>query len=222
MIHFPEIDFKNKSIRIILFLIVVILFFLNNLGTNALLSILVLFIFINQFSLAKKNIKKNLFEKKENIMLNYNNKIENLLLKIKKYEKKSPYNYQQGIHYWKLFLKNINTLENDELYMYNQYFENAHQYLITAINIFQGLGVEAEERKYIHATKFNDFKNSKELMEITGTVKELYTEAYKILYNLSLRLNEKWKKNTHVLNKEIIFNVPKPYEGRLTSFDYYQ
>ena len=87
MIHFPEIDFKNKSIRIILFLLVVILFFLNNLGTNALLSILVLFIFINQFSLAKKNIKKNLFEKKENIMLNYNNKIENLLLKIKKYEK---------------------------------------------------------------------------------------------------------------------------------------
>ena len=28
MIHFPEIDFKNKSIRIILFLLVVILFFL--------------------------------------------------------------------------------------------------------------------------------------------------------------------------------------------------
>ena len=221
MINFPEIDLKNKNMKIILFLLIIFLFFLNNLEIKGLLSILVLIIIINQFSLTKKNINKSLFKKGDTININYNNKIENLLLKIKMYEKKSPYNYKQGIHYWKLFLKNIDILENNELYMYNQYFENAHQYLVSAVNIFQGLGVEAEERKYIQATKYNDFQNSKDLMEITGVVKELYHEAYTILYNLSLRLNKKWKENPHVLNKEIIFNVPSPYEKNLTDFNFY-
>ena len=222
MIYFPEIDLKNKNIRIILFILIILFLFLNHLETRALLSILVVFVIINQFSLAKENIHRNLFENdKGNNIVNYNNKIEGILLKIKKYQKKSPYNYQQGMHYWKLFLRNINMLENDELYMYNQYFENAHQYLITSVNIFQGLGIEAEERKNIDAAKFNHFNNSEELMEITGAIKELYTEAYTILYNLSIRLNKKWEKNPHVFNKEIVFNVPSPYEKMLTNFDYY-
>ena len=48
------------------------------------------------------------------------------------------------------------------------------------MNLFQALGVEAEERKYIDAAKYNDFENSKDLMEITYVVKELY-QVHKVL-----------------------------------------
>ena len=91
------------------------------------------------------------------------------------------------------------------------------------MNLFQALGVEAEERKYIDAAKYNDFENSKDLMEITYVVKELYRECYSIMYNLSLRLNEKWKNDPHVLNKEIVFDHPLPFDKKSSEhFDYYQ
>ena len=91
------------------------------------------------------------------------------------------------------------------------------------MNLFQALGVEAKERKYIDAAKYNDFEDSKDLMEITNVVKELYRECYSIMYNLSLRLNEKWKNNPHVLNKEIVFDHPLPFDKRSSEhFDYYQ
>ena len=44
MINFPEIDLKNKNIRIIIFVLSLLLFFLNNFETKTLVSILVLFV----------------------------------------------------------------------------------------------------------------------------------------------------------------------------------
>ena len=222
--NFPEIDLKNQNVRIILFVLSVLLFFFNNFETKTLVSILVIFVIINQYTTIKENINKNIIQKSgsSQILLNYNNKIENLLKKIKKYKKKSPYNYKEGMYYWTYFMKTIDLLENHELYNYNQYFENAYLYLKKSTNLFQALGVEADERKYIDALKFNDFKNSKDLMEITDVAKELYQEGYSIMYNLSLRLNEKWKKDPHILNKEIVYLHPHPNDNYLTDqYDYY-
>ena len=225
MMNFPEIDLKNQNVRIIFFVLSVLLFFFNNFETKTLVSILVIFVIINQYTTIKKNINENIIQKSGNsqILLNYNNKIENLLKKIKEYKKKSPYNYKEGMYYWVLFMKNIDLLEDNNLYNYNHYFENASYYLQKSMNLFQAFGVEAEERKYIDATKYNDFENSKDLMEITNVVNELYQESYSIMYNLSLRLNKKWKENPHVFNKEIIFDHPMPFEKNSSKhFDYYQ
>ena len=202
---------------------VIIFFFFNQFETRTLVSFLVIIVIINYYSQTKRLIKDKFLTKNKSILLNYNNKIENLLKKIKKYKKKSPHNYKEGMYNWVHFMKNLDLLEDDTLYNYNHYFDNAHNYLQKSVNLFQGLGVEAEERKYIDAAKYNDFSNSKDLMEITGVVQELYQESYSILYNLSLRLNEKWKKDPHVMNKEIVFDHPHPYDKFSSDrYDYYQ
>ena len=74
----------------------------------------------------------------------------------------------------------------------------------------------------IDATYYNEYIDSKDLMEHTKNVQELYQESHEILYNLSLRLNEKWKKDPHILNKEIIYLHPHPNDNYLTDqYDYY-
>ena len=117
MINFPEIDLKNKNIRVIIFILALLLFFFNNFETKTLVSILVIFVIINQYSITKANIQKKIINKKgENpLLLNYNNKIENLLKEIKKYKKKSPHNYKEGMYYWVHFMKNIDLLEDNNL-----------------------------------------------------------------------------------------------------------
>jgi len=223
MINFAKIDLKNKNNRIIIFILSLFLLFLNHFETKTLVSILVMIILINQYSSLKENIETKLINNKEKSppLINYNNKIEGLLNEIKKY-KKSRYNYKRGMHYWYQFVKAIDLLENDDLYNYNQYFENAFYYLRISTNIFQSLGIEAEERNYIDAIKYNDLEVSKDMMNITKVVKELYKEGYLILYNLSLRLNKKWEENPHILNKEIIFNHPLPFDKTSSNnYDYY-
>ena len=224
MINFPEIDLKNKKIRVIIFILAILLFFLNNLETNTLVSILIVFVMITQYSTMKENINSKIINQKETspLLLNYNNKMENLLKEIKKYRKKSPHNYKEGMYYWVHFMKNIDLLEDHHLYNYNHYFDNAYTYLKRSTNLFQALGVEAHERKYIDGAKYNDFENSKDLMKITKVVKELYQEGYSILYNLSLRLNKKWKEDPHTMNKEIIFDHPLPNDTMDSKyFDFY-
>ena len=185
MINFTEIDLKNKN-RIIIFILSLFLLFLNHFETKTLVSILVMIILINQYSSLKENIGTKLINNKQKSppLINYNNKIEGLLNEIKKYKKMSRYNYKRGMHYWYQFVKAIDLLENDDLYNYNQYFENAFYYLRISTNIFQSFGVEAEERNYIDAIKYNDLEVSKDMMNITKVVKELYKDGYLILYNL--------------------------------------
>ena len=224
MINFPEIELKNEKVLIIIFVFTILLFFFNYLEIKALISIIVIIFIINQYSSIKKNINENIInkDKKQKLPLRYNHNISILLSKIKKYKKKSPYNYKQGMYYWTNFIKNIDQLENDELHHYNQYFDKAHLYLQKATNIFQSLGTEAEERRYIQALKYNDFQNSKELSKISKYAKDLYHEGYLLLYNLSLRLNKKWKKSPNVFNHQIILDHPLPNDKYLSKhFDFY-
>jgi|TARA_Y100000389_G_C17261758_1_gene413387 hypothetical protein len=224
MINFPEIELKDKNILIIIFVIALMLFFFNYLDIKVLISILVIFYIINQYPNLKKNINENILDKnnKSKIPIKYNHKISKLLSKLKKYKKKSPYNYKQGMYYWTQFMKLIDLLEKDDLHHYNQYFENAHHYLQKATNTFQSLGIEAEERKYIQALKFNDFENSKELSKISKVSKQLHQEGYLLLYNLSLRLNKKWERSPSVFNNQIVLDHPMPNDKFLSNnFDFY-
>ena len=44
------------------------------------------------------------------------------------------------MYYWVQFMKNIDLLEDDDLYHYNDYFENVQNYLQKSVNLFQSLG----------------------------------------------------------------------------------
>jgi hypothetical protein len=224
MINFPEIELKDNKILVIIFIITILLFFFNYLDIKVLVSIIVIIVIINQYSSIKKNINENILDKgkKTKLPIRYNHKISKLLSKLKKYKKKSPHNYKQGRYYWTQFIKMIDILENDKLHNYNQYFDNAHLYLQRASNTFQSLGIEAEERKYIQALKYNDFENSKELSKISKVSKELYHEGYLLLYNLSLRLNKKWESSPSVFNKQIVLDHPLPNDTYASNhFDFY-
>ena len=149
MINFPEIEFKNKKNLVTIFFLAILFFFFNFYDVKILVSLLLIIVFLTQYDTVQEKINKDIITKKKDISVNYNNFIEKNLKKLKKYKKKSPHNYGQAMHYWKSFMKTLDTLENEDLYNYNQYFDQALIYLQKSINLFQGLGVESYDRKYI-------------------------------------------------------------------------
>lgn len=223
MINLPRINItNNKTIIIILFLCIIFytLIYLDINKVTVMIFILLFFVFYNQVI---KNTKSFFFKRRERDE-NYNNQIEELLYELSRFEKISPYKYNEGYNVWKKFIKTINKLESSKIYNYNQYFENAHLYLRDACNIFMGITVGSKERKYIEGMEYGDFESSKDLKKGGNIVKELYKEGNSLLYNLSLRLNKKWEKGPNIHNKEIIFNSPEPYDYKnkiKNKFDYF-
>ena len=153
--------------------------------------------------------------------LNYTSKIEKILKKLKKYKKTSRNQYLKGIFYWNEFIKNIQELEDDTLQNYNQYFDKAFDALKASVNSFQSISSQIPERKLIDGIKFNDFTNAKNTKQISQISKELYSEGYKLLYNLSLRLNERWKSNPNIYNKQIVLDHPLPFDKDMNDYDLY-
>ena len=45
-----------------------------------------------------------------------------------------------------------------------------------------------------------------------SNIKELYSEGYHILHELSLRYNKQWIKNPSIHNKEIVIDYPLPHD----------
>lgn len=213
MINLPKINIRDDKTIIIVLLTGVTFYTLTYLDINklgALIFILLFFVFYNTFI---KNTNKFFFKKRNRDVI-YNNRIEELLYELENYKKISPYRYSQGYDIWKKFIETLTKLESEELYNYNQYFDNAHFYLKKSCNIFMGMSIEADERKYIDGMEYGDFENSKELRRISSVIRELYKEGYTLLYNLSLRLNKKWDNGKNIHNKEIVFNVPEPRDTR--------
>ena len=222
MIQFPELDLKDVKIQITIFFLGMLLLFFGNFNTNFLLSILIIILLINQFSEVKQNINEHIIQVKDDIAVRYNNKVDELLKQIKTYRKFSPLSYKTGLYYWKRFIQIITILENQTLHHYNQHFENAHLFLQKSINSFHSIGVAVAEDKYIDSLEYHEFINSKRLKEVSRISKELYSEGYHILYELSLRYNHKWKENPSIYNKEIVFDYPLPHDREKDRyFDFY-
>ena len=196
-------------------------FLFNALEVKSLISIILLIIIIINYSNVKSLLSNNLFKDTATISVNYNNKIEELLKQIKKYKKRDRMGYINGMKYWYNFIEKINLLEEEGIYNHNQYFENAEFYLIASINAFQNLSVNSYDEKYIESLKYGDFEETKELKEISKITKELYTEGYNILYNISNVLNKKWKSKPNIHTKEIIMDYPLAFNSDNSSFNYY-
>jgi hypothetical protein len=220
MINFPEIDLKDRTILIVIFIFSIVLLFFQYFETKFLLGLLVFLYLINEYPNIQKNVKNNILKEKKNESLNYNHKISEILKDLKKYKKKNRDTYHHGIYYWKLFIKNIHILENDRLEHYNQYFDNSFLYLKKSVNYFQSISVSIRERTLIDGIKMNDYTNAKNTKEISDLSRELYKEGYLLLYNISLRLNKKWENNPNINNKQIILDHPLPNDIN-DSFDFY-
>ncbi len=153
--------------------------------------------------------------------LEYTPKINKILKKLKKYKKTSRSQYLKGMYYWNQFIKYIHILENDNLQNYNQYFDKAFDSLKASVNSFQSISSQIRERELIDGIKYNDFTNAKNTKKISELSKNLYSEGYKLLYNLSLRLNERWKANPNIYTKQIVLDHPLPYDNDMKDFDFY-
>lgn len=221
MMNFPEIDLKNDKLLISIFLIVISLLFFNVLEIKSLISIIVIIYIVINYTDFKNKLSHDLFDKEDKVSVNYNNNIERLLNKIKKYKKRDKNGYRSGMKYWHKFIETIKILEDNNTYNYNQYFENAQLYLKESINTFQSLSINSYDEKYIDALKDGDFNETKEMKEISEIAGELNKEGYNILYNLSMELNDKWKKNPNIHTKEIVMDYPLPMNDDKGNFNFY-
>ena len=220
MIHFPRINLKNENLLVILFSLFLALYICSKISVNIMIGFILIIVFLNYYKTIYKDINNQLFVKDGND-INYNNKIEVLLLELKNYENISPYKYKKGFKLWKAFIDEISFLENDNVYNYNQHFENAEFYFKASINTFMSFGMESEGRKYIDSMEYGDFENTKELNRVSRITRELHQEGYNILYNLSIRLNKRWQENPNVHNKEIVINYPQPHDKKKKNHDYF-
>ena len=184
----------------------------------AIIALIALYL-LKEYSQIKNTVVKEL--KPPKVRINYNSEIENTLYSLKKFKKKSKNQYLKGIHYWNKFIKIVQILEDDSLQNFNPYFDKAFDYLKESVNYFHSINTDVPERDLVNGLKYNDFTNAKKTKEVGNLSKELYKEGYLLLYNLSLKLNKKWKENPNINNKQIILDHPLPYNDKNTSFDFY-
>ena len=201
-------DLLNKEILIIISSIVILYLLLQNFDIKIIVIILVILYFFKEYYKDFKNKTKGIIENKNDVKKfykDYNLEIENVLNSLKKYKKNNKQNYREGLHYWKLFMKQIKELEHKDLFNYSQYFDKAEMYLKKSVNSFQGMIVSSEEKTLLDGIKYNNYDYSKDLSNL---IKDLYQQGYLLLYNFSLRYNEKWKKDPNIFNKQIILDYP--------------
>ena len=203
-----------------------ILFYFEEMDIKLLIIFFILFYLYNEYFLKQKeygkiNKKENKKENKKNKekeLIRYNDKLSSYFKKLKKYKKTDPKTYEEGMFYWKKFIKNLSKFD-DELYQWNQYFDNTELYLKKSINTFQSLSISIPERSYIDGLNYGNFTSIKNTMDISNLIQKIYKEGYLLLFNLSLKLNEKWRKDPHINNKEIILDPVSI--NNLTNYDIY-
>ena len=123
----------------------------------------------------------------------YNYKIENIFEKLKNYKKYNKKNYKLATKDWNRFINIINKLNNNDILFYNRDFETAEINFNNSINHYLSITLSID--------------NKKEMDELSFIINQLYKEGYNLLYNLSNKLNKKWKENTNINNKEIILDL---------------
>ena len=202
--------------KLILLMILVLLMFLIDIK-YVLIICFIIYILKNDNKL-KSIIEKNLVS--EDIRVKYNTEIEKILKKIKKHKKNNKQQYLKGIEYWRLFIKMIHKLEDNKIGNYNQYFDKAFDYLKESVNYFHSINVSISEKTLIDGIKDSDFTTALS-KEISLLSKDLYKEGYLILYNLSIKLNKRWKENPNINSKPIIFDHPLSYNYIDNSFNFY-
>jgi hypothetical protein len=208
--------FQN-NIYIFIIVIVIILLFMNYIPAHIAISLCFLvYIMIHHkelfttiksmednASIKEKIIEDNIRTKKE---LHWNPEIKRIVGKLHKYKKYNPNAYEQGHKYIRMYTYLIHDLSMDNINHYNPYFETAYLYYKESLNHFQSISISVPEETVIDVIKYNELVSMKIAKKISHLCKELQKVCFTELYNLSLRLDEKWLQNPKVYTKAIHMN----------------
>ena len=203
---------QNRNLQTTLFigLIAISLMQLVDMKYIVSIAVLILVIVHSQDILAKTNnteqIKQDITRSEISDDMYYNQTIHQLVDELRPYKKYNKVTYKEGVLYLRKFFRTIHILERDDITHYNPYFENAQTYLKQSINPCQSMSVSMPERTFNDGLKYNDFTPTRKTLHLGQTCKELYTQCYSILLNLSIQFNERWKDNPKYYMKEITLN----------------
>ena len=226
--------FQN-NIYIFAVVIVIIFLIMNYIETHIAVGLLVVsYIMVNYEDLFStiKSMESNSVQKEKliednvrtNKEISWNPKIEHIVHKLKKYKKYNPNAYEDGHKYIRMYTYTINDLERDDIGNHNHYFETAVLYYKQSINNFQSMSISVPEESTYQALKFNKLTTMKLANRIGSLCKRLQKECYNELYNLSIRLDERWKQNPSIYSKGIHMNSDGVEEYNKTIdkyWDYY-
>jgi len=216
--------FQN-NIYIFVVVVIILLLLMNYIEVHIAVAILVIaYIMVNHKELLTtiKTMEDNSINKEriieENIRttkeLHWNPDIERIVKKLKKYKKYNPNAYEEGTKYIKMYTYTINDLEKDSQGNHNHYFETLVMYYKQSINHYQSMTVSVPEESTYDALKHNKLQTMKLATRISDLCKRLQKICHTELYNLSIRLDEEWRKNPTIYTKGIHMN-----EGGVEEFN---
>ena len=139
--------------------------------------------------------------------IHFDEEINKIILKFRKYRKYNSNAYDDGYKYIKMFMFIIHDLEKDDIAHPKQYFENAQLYLKQSLNNFQSISISVPEENFNQSLKYNKFEPTKLGNRIGKLCKRLHKHCYYLLYNLSLRMNEGFLKEPNVYKTLITMNA---------------
>jgi len=219
----------NIKILIIVALIVILIFKDVNINIILILGfILNIFLYhkqiINIFGEIDKSetkteriIENNKRYKKE---IRFNDKINKIIKKLRKYRKYNLNSYDEGYNNLKQFMFIINDLERIDIGHPKQYFENAELHLKQSLNYFQSISISVPEEKLIDGLKYNKYETTKLGNRIGKLCKSLHKQCYYLLFNLSLRLNEKWDEQPDIYMSQITMNYQNVEPNNISDYNW--
>jgi hypothetical protein len=190
MIETIEDYLHNRKNNSVYFILVIFILCMGFIDTKYIISLaVVLFIFLNM-----SDIKKNIIQGEglDHEFFYYNEKIHDLVEKLRHYRRYNITAYDKGSRYLRKFFKLIHKIERVDIIHAKQSFENAEYYFNRAINTYQSMTISIKEKSYIEHLSYPDDLRS---VKIGRICKELYKECYLLLWNLSKKINEKNKEN---------------------------
>lgn len=207
----------QPNIKMLILISLIFILMLKYFNTNVVLIlsfIMNIFIFhkeiLNTFQEIQKSetrteriIENNKREKKE---IHFDDNINKIILKLRKYRRYNINAYDEGYKYIKMFMFIIHDLEKDDISHPKQYFENAQLYLKQSLNNFQSMSISVPEENLNQALKYNKFEPTKIGNRIGELCKRLHKHCYYLLYNLSLRMNEGFFKEPNIYKTPITLN----------------
>jgi hypothetical protein len=168
---------------------------INNLNEIIIFFLIVIFIILSYYDLKYSIIfaivlfllyiysNKIILEPPKNYT-NYNNNIESIFNKLKKYKKIDTQSYKLGLKYYKYFIKNIELLYTVNDYIkFNSLLENSKVYLDTSIEHFNSI---------LFLINTYDHEYEKEFIKLMDNLK---IESNKILQETETKYNDIKKYN---------------------------
>lgn len=207
----------QPNIKVLILLSIIFIIFSRYLNSKILLSILIIIGLLlyhkdiysilvdikKEETPVEKIIEDNKRKKKE---LALDSELDKIIKKLHKYRKYNTNAYDDGYKNIKMFIHQVHDLEKDNMKHPKNYFENAQYHLENALNHFQSISISVPEETYIDGLKTNNFETTKLGNKIGKLCKRLHKHCYYMLYNLSMRFNEDWKKDPNIHKGEITLN----------------